>query len=57
MSKIETDDCAHCLGTGEEIRFSPTGKARGRSCKRCKGVGQVETIINEHYLNEEVLDY
>lgn len=56
-SRINMEDCGHCLGSGEEIRISPTGKPRGRTCRRCKGLGQVESVVNDHYVNEDLFDY
>lgn len=56
MSAINLEDCSHCLGTGEEIKQSIIGTVRARTCKRCKGVGQVEAIVNDHYINEG-MDY
>jgi DnaJ-class molecular chaperone len=57
MSKIQLEDCAHCLGSGEEIKHSPTGTPRVRSCRRCRGLGQVETVVNSHYVNEDLFEY
>jgi DnaJ-class molecular chaperone len=54
---IKVEDCSHCLGTGEEMKFSPTGKPRARTCRRCKGMGQVEAVINDQYINEELFEY
>lgn len=57
MNKIQFEDCSHCLGSGEEIKQSMTGTVRVRTCRRCKGMGQVEAVVNDHYINESLFDY
>lgn len=54
MSSLK--ECSSCLGTGETMHRGKNGGMFSSDCHVCKGVGEVESVVDEHFLHQEVFN-